>query len=108
MTIASYQRKSKADYGILSVDETGLVVGFNEKPEFNFVVSMGIYVFSKRVLDFVPADTSFGFDTLMYELIDKGATVNTYPYQGYWLDIGRHDDYAQANYDVEKMKHLLE
>ena len=108
LTIASYQRHSQADYGVLSVEESGHVVGFNEKPVFNFVVSMGIYVFSKTILDFVPADTAYGFDTLMFELLDKGAAINSYPFDGYWLDIGRHDDYARANNDVEKIKYLLE
>lgn len=108
LTIASYQRHSQADYGVLSVDESDQVVGFNEKPVFNFVVSMGIYVFSKTILDFVPADTAYGFDTLMFELLDKGAAINSYPFDGYWLDIGRHDDYARANHDVEKIKYLLE
>ncbi|MCH9024902.1 MAG: NTP transferase domain-containing protein [candidate division Zixibacteria bacterium] len=108
LTIASYERHSQADYGVLSVDESGQVVGFNEKPVFNFIVSMGIYVFSKKILDFVPADTAYGFDSLMYELLDKGAAINSYPYDGYWLDIGRHDDYDRANNDVEKIKYLLE
>jgi len=108
LTIASYQRHSRADYGVLSVEESGQVVGFNEKPVFNFVVSMGIYVFSKKILDFVPSDTAYGFDTLMYELLDKGAAVNSYPFDGYWLDIGRHDDYTRANNDVEKIRYLLE
>ena len=108
LTIASYQRHSQADYGVLSVDESGQVVGFNEKPVFNFIVSMGIYVFSKKILDFVPTNTAYGFDSLMYELIDKGAAINSYPYDGYWLDIGRHDDYARANNNVEKIRYLLE
>lgn len=108
LTIASYQRQSQADYGVLSVDESGRVVGFNEKPLFNFTVSMGIYVFSRKILHYVPTNTAFGFDSLMYELIDKGAVINTFPYDGYWLDIGRHDDYARANEDVEKIRYLLE
>ena len=108
LTIASYERQSQADYGVLSVDESGRVVGFNEKPVFNFIVSMGIYVFSKKILDFVPTNVAYGFDSLMFELIDKGAAINSYPYQGYWLDIGRHDDYARANEDVEKIRYLLD
>jgi len=108
LTIASYERHSQADYGVLSVDESGQVVGFNEKPVFDFIVSMGIYVFSKKILDFVPANIAYGFDSLMYELLDKDAAINSYPYDGYWLDIGRHDDYARANNDVEKIKYLLE
>ena len=108
LTIASYQRQSQADYGVLSVDENDHVVGFNEKPIFNFVVSMGIYVFSKKILDFVPSDTAYGFDSLMYELLDKNAAISSYPFDGYWLGIGRHDDYAKANNDVQIIKYLLE
>lgn len=108
LTIASYERTSKADYGVLSVDESGRVVGFNEKPVFNFTVSMGIYLFSKKILNYVPMNKAFGFDSLMFELLDKKLVINTFPYQGYWLDIGRHDDYGRANEEIEKIKYLLE
>ena len=64
---------------------------------------MGVYVFNKKVLDFVPAGKPFGFDDLMLTLLYKGQTIKVYPYDGYWLDIGRPEDYERANEDIKKL-----
>jgi NDP-sugar pyrophosphorylase family protein len=68
---------------------------------------MGINVVSKKVLDYVPADTPFGFDQLMYTLTAKNEAVFSYPYTGYWLDIGRPDDYARSIDEFERNKDLF-
>ena len=57
---------------------------------------MGVYVFSKKILDYVPVNTPFGFDQLMYTLISKDESVYSYLHTGYWLDIGRPDDYSRS------------
>jgi NDP-sugar pyrophosphorylase family protein len=103
-TIATYQRDVNIDFGVLERDGTNRITAFREKPTFHFNVSMGIYVFSKRVLDYVPAGTPFGFDQLMYTLIEKNEAVNSFPFSGYWLDIGRPDDYARSIEEFEKLK----
>ena len=64
---------------------------------------MGLYVFNKRVLDFVPLGEPFGFDDLMYTLLAKKQTIKVYPYDGYWLDIGRPEDYEKAQEDIGKL-----
>ena len=68
---------------------------------------MGIYVVSKRVLDFIPPDGMYGFDDLMWRLLEKGERVHVEPYTGYWLDIGRPDDYMQAIDDFERYRERL-
>lgn len=103
-TVATYQRDVNIDFGVLERNETNRITAFREKPTFHFDVSMGIYVFSKRILEYVPPGTSFGFDQLMYTLIDKGETVNSFPFSGYWLDIGRPDDYARSIEEFERLK----
>jgi NDP-sugar pyrophosphorylase family protein len=107
LTVATYDRTNPIDFGVLTVDDSGMAVGFNEKPVFNFTVSMGIYVFSKSILDFVPSNKSFGFDKLMFTLFDNHIPVHTYPYNGYWLDIGRIDDYLKANEDIKRVSDLI-
>jgi NDP-sugar pyrophosphorylase family protein len=72
------------------------------------MVSMGIYVFSKAVLEYVPFGKKFGFDDLMLTLLDAGEPVNAFVYDGYWLDIGRPSDYEIANRDIDKISSLLE
>jgi NDP-sugar pyrophosphorylase family protein len=103
-TVATYQRDVNIDFGVLERNDANRITAFREKPTFHFDVSMGIYVFSKRILEYVPAGIPFGFDQLMYSLIEKNETVNSFPFSGYWLDIGRPDDYARSIEEFEKLK----
>ena len=106
-TIATFQRDVPVDFGVLDQSEDHKIIAFREKPTYHFDVSMGIYVFSKRILNYVPVDTPFGFDQLMYTLIENNEAVYSYPHTGYWLDIGRPDDYERSIMDFEKNKHLF-
>ena len=80
------------------------VVGFEEKPDYSFIVSMGLYVFNRSVLEYVPDDEPYGFDQLILKLLRFKRKVYAFPYDGYWLDIGRPADYARALEDLEKIK----
>ena len=104
LTVASYHRKEKIDLGVIDIDETNMTAtGFREKPEYDFHVSMGVYAFNKRVLDHVPQNERFGFDDLMWKLLEAKEKIQIYPFDGYWLDIGRPDDYEKANQDLDKL-----
>lgn len=96
VTVAVHKRLNKIDYGVLETDSNGLVTSFKEKPVFDFLVSCGLYVFSRSVLDFVPDNKPFGFDDLMFKLLEQQVPINTYPFDGFWLDIGRPEDYEKA------------
>jgi len=102
-TISSFLREQLVDYGVLETDE-GRLLGLREKPRMNYEVSMGVYMMSRRALDHIPADTTFGFDHLMHKLIDAQKPVAVHRFAGYWLDIGRPDDYAQAIDEFESMR----
>lgn len=104
LTVGTYKRTARIDYGVIDIDkDKNIAVGFEEKPEYEVNVSMGIYVFNRKILDFVPDDKPFGFDDLMLTLLDKKQTVKVYPYDGYWLDIGRPDDYEKANEEIGEL-----
>jgi len=108
LTVSTYHRSSKIDFGVIDVDKEGKrMTGFREKPVYDFEVSMGVYVMNRRVLDFVPSGQPFGFDNLMLTLLEKREKVSVYPYNGYWLDIGRPDDYEKANEDIDLLSRLL-
>lgn len=108
LTVSTYHRETKIDFGVLSVDTSnGLMTAFHEKPVYDFDVSMGVYVMNRRVLDYVPEGHAYGFDDLMLTLLDKKEAVKVYPYQGYWLDIGRPDDYEKANEDIALLAGLI-
>ncbi len=107
-TIATYKREITVDFGVLAYEgDDHRITRFTEKPNECFSVSMGIYAFSRSILDLVPPTGPFGFDDLMLASIDRGLDVRAYPYDGYWLDIGRPDDYDRANEDFEKIREKL-
>ena len=83
---------------------TGALEGFQEKPVTGYEVSMGIYMVSRRVLRYVPGQRAFGFDDLMRDLLRAREAVHVRRFDGYWLDIGRVDDYEQAIAEFPGMK----
>ncbi len=95
-TIGAYRRSEMIDYGLLHHNEQKKLIQFEEKPHYDFLVSMGIYMVSKRILQYIPEDTFFGFDHLMYKLLEVGDLPTVDEFNGFWLDIGRPSDYEIA------------
>jgi NDP-mannose synthase len=111
LTIASHRRIVRADYGVLSLDEskgeTRRVIGFEEKPEIPYVVSMGVYVLQPRAIDYIEAGEYLDLPDLVLRLLDAGESVGSYLYDGYWLDIGRHEDYERAIVEFEQLRPMF-
>jgi NDP-sugar pyrophosphorylase family protein len=106
LTVATSERVHKVDFGVLDV-EGGRVRAFREKPELRYQVSMGVYGMSRRTLAPYPPGRPFGFDQLVLDLLDRGENPATYPFGGFWLDIGRPEDYDEANRNFERLKPIL-
>jgi NDP-sugar pyrophosphorylase family protein len=108
LTVATYSRAAKIDFGVIEIDPANNTAsGFREKPEYRFDVSMGVYAMNKKILNFVPDNEPFGFDHLMLKLLETRQRIAVFPYDGYWLDIGRPEDYEKANEDIQKIEGLL-
>jgi NDP-sugar pyrophosphorylase family protein len=107
-TVAAATRRHTIDYGVLRVDASGHTLsGFSEKPTAAYEVSMGIYVVNRDVVAMIPQDQPYGFDNLMTDLLSRGERVNVFRHEGYWLDIGRPDDYAEAVDEFERNRQRL-
>lgn len=107
-TIATYQRVQRSEYGVLEVNHENILIGFREKPVTKYDVSMGVYMANKEILDYIPEKKSYGLDNLMLDLIKDKKGVSVKRFEGYWLDIGRPDDYLQAIEQFENLKeHFL-
>lgn len=103
LTVATYARDVQVDFGVLELEPTKRrVTGFREKPIYHFDVSMGVYVFSRSLLDLIPAEGPYGFDQMMLDLLAADRSILAYPYQGFWLDLGRPDDYERANLEATR------
>jgi NDP-sugar pyrophosphorylase family protein len=105
-TISSHQREQAIDYGVIDTFE-GTLINLREKPKLNYEVSMGVYMASRAVLEHIPPTGAFGFDQLMHAMIRAAAPVNVRRFAGYWLDIGRPDDYKAASDIFEKNQHVF-
>jgi NDP-mannose synthase len=102
-TVSSYIRNHINDYGVLETNSEGYLVDFKEKPITEFHVSMGVYVANKNILEYIPYNEAYGFDHLMLDLIKQNKNASVKPHHGYWLDIGRPDDYVKASNDIHKI-----
>ncbi len=105
-TIGANKRLQLIDYGVLKSDEKGFLQSFIEKPKNEYLVSMGIYMANKKIKNYIP-NGYFGFDNLMLDLLSEKMPVKLYEFNGYWLDIGKPDDYIKAIEDFEVLKDKL-
>jgi NDP-sugar pyrophosphorylase family protein len=98
-TIASHTR-----LGVLQVDGSDELTGYIEKPTFDYLVSMGIYVFEPEVLGYIPYNNYLDFPELVLTLIGNGERVMSYRFDGYWQDLGHPDDYKQALQEFDRLR----
>ena len=104
-TIAVHHRKEKINLGVIQWNESPWISGYIEKPSYDYMVSMGIYVFEPSVLQYIPRGEYLDFPDLVKKLLAANEKVAGYEFDGYWQDIGRADDYETATQDFEKMRH---
>jgi len=106
-TIATHVRRVNIDLGVIQFNENNHLIGYIEKPTYEFRVSMGIYVFEPSVLNFIEYNQYLDFPDLVLRLIAAGEPVVGYPFDGYWQDLGRPDDYERAVQEFESLKPLI-
>jgi NDP-sugar pyrophosphorylase family protein len=97
ISVSAFKREAKIDFGVLHYDESRQLTGFVEKPVYSFDVSMGIYCLNRRILDQIPVGAKYGFDDLMLDCLARKQRIDIRPFDGYWLDIGRPEDYEYAD-----------
>lgn len=95
LTIAVHQKEVPIDLGVLEL-AGDRVVGYREKPRLHYDVSMGIYVYEPRVLEYIERGAYLDFPDLVLRLLAANEKVVGYRTRDAWLDIGRPEDYARA------------
>jgi mannose-1-phosphate guanylyltransferase len=95
LTVATVNRSVRVDFGLIEEREHR-VVRFREKPVLHHVVSMGVYCLQPEIVEHIPDGVPFGFDDLMFRMLERGLPISTFLHDGLWLDVGRVEDYRQA------------
>ena len=103
-TIAIHKRYVAVDFGVIGTDNKNKVTNYEEKPTLEYLVSMGIYIFEPRVLNYINLGEKLDFPDLVQRLLRNNEKIQGYLSDDYWLDIGRHDDYEKAIRDFETMR----
>jgi NDP-sugar pyrophosphorylase family protein len=96
VTVGAYTRQVPIDFGVLDL-QGSTISGFREKPKLEYTVSMGVYAMSRQVLHRFTPGLPFGFDDLLLDLLRSGEAPRAFQFDGFWLDIGRPEDYDRAN-----------
>ena len=98
-------------FGVVITDKNGKVERFLEKPSwgevFSDTINTGIYILEPEVFNYVPENTDVDFSKNLFpQLLKEGKALYGYIADGYWKDIGNHDEYRFAHYDIldEKVK----
>jgi Nucleoside-diphosphate-sugar pyrophosphorylase involved in lipopolysaccharide biosynthesis/translation initiation factor 2B, gamma/epsilon subunits (eIF-2Bgamma/eIF-2Bepsilon) len=102
MSVAVIPYTVSIPYGIFDVEEN-LIKGIKEKPSYNYYSNAGIYLIKAKMLELIPANTFYNATEFIELLVNKGYKVTRFPLTGYWIDIGKHEDYNKAK---ELVKHL--
>lgn len=101
LTVGVTQKSIQVDLGVIEAEGEN-VQGFQEKPVFTYDVSMGIYCMEPSVLELIPQGVPFGFDDLMYRMLEDKEDIKVYRHDGSWKDIGRPEDFKEAQELVDK------
>lgn len=101
MAVATTSYQVEVPYGVLEVDEYNNVNSLKEKPRYTYYSNAGIYLAKKELLSLVPRDQFYNVTDLMDLMIRSGKKLISYPILGYWLDIGKHEDYKKAQEDIK-------
>jgi NDP-sugar pyrophosphorylase family protein len=106
-TIGAFERQVQIDLGVIVTDGHHRIKDYIEKPTQSYLVSMGVYVFEPKVLEFLPDKAYIDFPDLVKRLLEADLPVGFRPFSGYWLDIGRHEDYYKAAEEFEQLREKL-
>ena len=102
MSVASIPYSVSVPYGIFELDDIN-IKGLREKPTYNYYANGGIYLVKRHLFAQIPENTFFDATDFIELLISKGYKVINFPLIGYWIDIGKPEDYKKVQ---EFVKHL--
>jgi NDP-sugar pyrophosphorylase family protein len=102
MSVAAVPYTVSVPYGIFDLEGRD-IHGLIEKPTYNYYANAGIYLIKRKLLEEIPENTFFNATDFIELLISEGRKVIRFPIAGYWIDIGKHEEYNKAQ---DLVKHL--
>ncbi len=104
MAVAATSYNVDVPYAVLEVNNENQVKSLKEKPRYTYYSNAGIYILNKALLKMIPTGEFYDITDLMERILEMNLKLVTYPINGYWLDIGKHDDFKKAQEDIKHIK----
>jgi NDP-sugar pyrophosphorylase family protein len=105
MAVATTSYHVDVPYAVLEVEDDGTVVkSLKEKPRYTYYSNAGIYIMKKKLLKMIPENEFYDITDLMDRVLEMNLKLITYPINGYWLDVGKHEDFKKAQEDIKHIK----
>jgi len=103
LTIGVVKREIATEFGVVKF-EGNVLKEFQEKPTLEYYVSMGVYVFNPYILRRIPENQKYDFPDLVNDLLKDNLEIGIYLHDGFWLDLGRKEDFEVALEEFEKRR----
>lgn len=102
IAVATVPYVTKVPYGIFNIDDNK-ITGLKEKPVYTNYANAGIYILKTEIINKIPHNSFYNITDLMEKILLEGYSIIHNPIIGYWIDIGQHQDYLNAQ---EIVKHI--
>lgn len=104
MVVAATPYHVDVPYAVLETDDNHEVKSLKEKPRYTYFSNAGIYMMKKKLLEMIPRNEFYDITDLMDKVLEMNLKLVTYSINGYWLDIGKPEDYKKAQEDIKHIK----
>ena len=104
MSVATVPYNVNIPYGIFEIENTREIKGIKEKPSYYYHANAGIYLIKRSLLSLIPEETFYNATDFMENLIELGKKVIRFPITGYWIDIGKPEDFKKVQEFARSIK----
>ncbi len=104
MAIASTSYHVDIPYAVMETNGGSQISSLKEKPRYTYYSNAGIYLIKRELLDLIPDGVFYNVTDLIDRLLELNKKVVSFPIMGYWLDIGKHEDFNKAQNDIKHLR----
>jgi len=102
VTIAIHEVNNPSRFGLVEIDEQMKIKKFIEKPKAehfinNKIINAGIYVMEPEIFKYIPTGKKVSIEKEVFPKLVKEGKIYGYLYKGLWFDIGKIEDFIEAN-----------
>jgi dTDP-glucose pyrophosphorylase len=103
LTIVASIKNYKIPYGICEIGEKSDLKNILEKPNYNYLINIGLYIMNKKILKIIPKNNHFDFSDIIKNLKSNNKKIGVFPIsENAWQDIGQWDEYRKSLVQLQK------